>query len=122
MSPEKHRVVALVSDLMFASRIEGALVPAGYGVRVVEELEELRTSLEDQAALVLLDLHAGTTPGDVVEVCRSSGVPVLAFGRHTEPALLREARRAGCVEAVARSTLVEEMPDLVRRHARSIPA
>jgi hypothetical protein len=48
-----------------------------------------------------------------VELAKERGAPVLAFGRHTEAALLREARVAGCDRVVARSQLVEELPALL---------
>jgi hypothetical protein len=48
-------------------------------------------------------------------LCNPVSVPVLAFGRHTEPQMLRSAREAGCAEVVPRSTLVDEMPALVQR-------
>jgi DNA-binding response OmpR family regulator len=121
------RIVALTADLMFASNIEATLRREGYDVTSLEDLTSFERELGlAETALVILDLHAGIPPADVVAVCRAavptvgsgvqpSPVPVLAFGRHTEPELLRAARAAGCVEAVARSTFVEEMPDLVAR-------
>jgi hypothetical protein len=54
---------------------------------------------------------------DAVSEAKAGSVPVLAFGRHTEAALLREAREAGCDRVVPRSTLVEELPALVRELA-----
>jgi CheY-like chemotaxis protein len=110
------RIVALVPDLMFASRIAETLRPAGYAVDFVDDVAALKSALEPRPSLALLDLHAGASAEEVVNQCRQQDVPVIAFGRHTEPALLREARQAGCVEVVARSTFVEEMQDLVGRN------
>ena len=62
-----------------------------------------------------MDLHAGVTAAEVVSACAGQGTPVIAFGRHTEPALLRSAREAGCAEAVPRSTFIEQMGALVER-------
>ena len=108
------RVVSLTADLLFASRIEAVLRGAGYAVETVEELSALESALASAPAAVdVLDLHAGPRAGAVVASAKD--VPVLAFGRHTQPALLREARQAGCVDAVARSTFVEEMVALVAR-------
>jgi DNA-binding response OmpR family regulator len=121
-------IVSLTADLMFSSNIEATLARAGHLVTTAEDLTALETALEDgDAALVILDLHAGFDAVDVVALASGhalgpdaarASVPVLAFGRHTEPALLRHARESGCVEAVARSTFVEDMPALVGRHAR----
>jgi DNA-binding NtrC family response regulator len=108
-------IVALTQDLMFASNIEATMRRAGYEVATVETFEELREAVKDAAALVILDLHAGSAVADVVAVADQA--PVLAFGRHTEPATLREARQAGCAEVVPRSTFVAEMTALVMRLA-----
>ena len=120
-------IVSLTADLMFSSNIEATLARAGHLVTTAEDLTALETALEGgDAALVILDLHAGFDAADVVALASGhalgpdaarSPIPVLAFGRHTEPALLRHAREAGCVEAVARSTFVEQMASLVAKHA-----
>lgn len=108
-----QRVVAFTPDLMFSSRIEETLRP-DVEVADVEDLASLERELRmGDVGLVIFDLHAGAEAGVVVMLCNPLGVPVLAFGRHTEPQLLRSAREAGCVEVVARSTFVEEMRDLV---------
>jgi DNA-binding response OmpR family regulator len=118
-------IVSLTADLLFSSSIEETLRRAGHAVTTTEDLTALERTLQEvDAGLVILDLHAGFDAADVVALAAghalgpdASGapVPVLAFGRHTEPALLRHARESGCVEAVARSTFVEEMPALVDR-------
>jgi DNA-binding NtrC family response regulator len=108
------RIVALTTDLMFSSNIEATLSRAGYNVATVEDVQALRRQLvAGGTALVILDLHAGADAGDVTGACSGISVPVLAFGRHTEPALLRAARDAGCREVIPRSTFVEHMLRLV---------
>jgi DNA-binding response OmpR family regulator len=107
------RAIAFVTDLMFASNIEATLGRAGYEVAIVEDLAALeREMASDELCVVVLDLHAGVEAAKVV--ARAQETPVLAFGRHTEPALLRSAREAGCAEVVPRSTFVSEMLALVR--------
>ena len=107
-------IVAFTGDLMFSSNIEATLARDGHEVSVVEDLAALERELNgDSVDLVILDLHAGAEAGAVVMLCQPQGVPVLAFGRHTEPALLRSARESGCREVVPRSTFVEQMSSLV---------
>ena len=114
------RVIALVTDLMFSSNIEATLGGAGYDVEVAESLQGLERALaHGETHAVVLDLHAGVDAEDVVRAAAERPTPVLAFGRHTEPALLRSAREAGCVAAVARSTFVAEMVALVEQAVRS---
>jgi DNA-binding NarL/FixJ family response regulator len=110
------RTVAFTPDLMFSSRIEETLRAEGRVTATVEDLTSLERELRlGDVDLVLFDLQAAAEPGAVVMLCKPVGVPVLAFGRHTEPETLRSAREAGCAEVVVRSTFVEEMAQLVQR-------
>jgi DNA-binding NarL/FixJ family response regulator len=119
-------IASLTADLMFSSNIEATLGRAGHVVGTVEDLTGLEMAIEEgDVRLVILDLHAGFDATDVVSIASGHAlgpdverapVPVLAFGRHTEPALLRAAREAGCAEAVPRSTFVEQMASLVEKH------
>ena len=107
-------IVAVISDLMFQSRVVEQAKRLGYAASVAETAGELRETLEGDVALVALDLHvSGIDWRRAVSAAKERGVPLLAFGRHTEVSLLREAREAGCDRVVARSTLVEELPDLI---------
>ena len=110
------RIVAFTQDLMFSSRIAETLRRDGHETAAVEDVAALERELRmDGVRLVILDLHAGVEPGAVTMLCLPLGVPVLAFGRHTEPEMLRSARDSGCAEVVVRSTFVEEMPSLVEK-------
>jgi DNA-binding NarL/FixJ family response regulator len=119
-------IASLTADLMFSSNIEATLGRAGHVVGTVEDLTGLEMAIEEgDVRLVILDLHAGFDATDVVSIASGHAlgpdverapVPVLAFGRHTEPALLRAAREAGCAEAVPRSTFVEQMASLIEKH------
>jgi DNA-binding NarL/FixJ family response regulator len=113
-----RRVLSLTGDLLFSSNIEATLSQSGHVVQTVETLAELGAAVGEQAPdVVVLDLHAGVSAAGVVAT--ADGAPVVAFGRHTEPALLRAAREAGCVASVARSTFVEEMTALIEQAAAS---
>ena len=105
-------IVAVITDLMFQSRLQEQARALGYQVVVAETPEAIREALGD-AALVVLDLHAGVDWQRAVALAKERAVPVLAFGRHTEAQLLRSAREAGCDRVVPRSTFVEELPRLV---------
>lgn len=110
-------VVAVVSDLMFLSRLEAQARALGHEVNVVSSDKELRDALAG-AALAVVDLHIqGVDWREAVPLAKAAGARVLAFGRHTEAALLREARAAGCDRVVARSTFVEELPQLLHELA-----
>jgi hypothetical protein len=99
---------------MLASRVETGLARAGYEVSVVDDRPAFEAALAaPDLAVVVFDLHTGIDAGFVVQASAAKGAPVLAFGRHTEPGLLRAARAAGCKAVVPRSEIVESLPELV---------
>jgi hypothetical protein len=113
MTAGKRLIVAAITDLMFQSRVRDPAVALGYEVVVADSDSAVRDAI-DGAALLIVDLHAmGLDWRAAVSAAKERGVPVLAFGRHTEAALLRDARDAGVDRVVARSTLVEEFASLV---------
>jgi CheY-like chemotaxis protein len=82
----------------------------GYDVRVADTPAAVRDALAANAGLLVLDLHvSGIDWRETVAAAKERAVPILAFGRHTEAALLREARELGCDRVVPRSQLVEEL-------------
>jgi len=110
----KKTLVAVIDDLMFQSRVQEQATALGYDVRVADTPDVMRDALEHAASLVVVDLRvSGVEWREAVAMAKERGVPVLAFGQHTEASLLREAREAGCARVVARSTLVEELPSLI---------
>ena len=80
------------------------------------------------AVLFLCDLHhttlGGEAAGEVIKKLRASkrgkGAYAIAFGKHTEPDLLKAADKAGFDKVMPRSLFVKEMPEIVRRAASRI--
>ena len=109
-------VLAVITDLLFESRVREQTQALGYAFASVETTDAVRDALAAMPSLVVLDLHVtGVEWPEVVSMAKEAGVPVLAFGRHTAVDLLRAARDAGCDRVVPRSTLVEEMPQLIQQ-------
>ncbi len=114
------RIILVASDLIRESRVAEGARALGYDVAVAATLDALREALRSGAAdLLILDLQADGVPWrDALAAARQHAdgrIPVLAFGRHTKPDVLRAAREAGCNLAVPRSRLVEELPRLIER-------
>lgn len=100
-------VLAVVADLMLASRVQGALTAAGHDVTTVARLEDARL---DGVDLIVADL------GDAdPEPLAAAPAPVLGFHQHTDPDTKRRADEAGIELTVPRSRLVREMPELAAR-------
>ena len=108
------RVVALVGDLMLASRVEATLAGAGHEV-VLDSGRETEASADVSADADLIVADVGEVdPASVVKL----GKPVLGFYRHTEPQQRRRAEAAGVDLVVPRSRLARELPELVERLLR----
>jgi len=109
-------VAIVVSDLLLRSRITEAAAAAGLRTTDADSESALAVALAARPSAAIVDLHERNLAA--VEALRrfcEAGVPVLAFGRHTEPATLRAARDAGAAIVVPRSQLVEELPTLLAR-------
>jgi hypothetical protein len=97
------RVLAIVSDLMLASRVTEGLRGAGHDVVVAPALT---APLEADAIVCDLDV---VDPSTVVE----AGLPVLGFYSHVEVETRRRAEAAGVDLVVPRSRMARELPQLV---------
>ena len=101
------RVVAIVTDLMLASRVEGALSAAGHEVEVRGE-----PGAEAAAAdLIVADLEAVADPAAVAALAP----PTLGFYSHVDVATRRRAEAAGFDLVVPRSRMSRELPELAAR-------
>ncbi len=120
MATSPNAILVIVTDLMFQSRLREHVSAMGSEVVVGDTLAAVREALTERTALAVLDLHVnGVDWRQAAELANEAGVPVLAFGRHTEGRLLRAAREAGCERVVPRSTLVAELPQLIEELMRA---
>jgi hypothetical protein len=99
------RVLAIVSDLMLASRVEESLRSAGHDVAVVASMPD---SVDTE--VLVCDLDA-VEVGEIV----GAGVPTLGFYSHVDVDTKRAAEAAGIDLAVPRSRMARELPKLVDR-------
>ncbi|MFL5835626.1 MAG: hypothetical protein ACJ76K_03435 [Solirubrobacteraceae bacterium] len=102
------RVVAVVPDLLFGSKVQGMLAAAGHEVELVGSAEEARSRAAD---VVIVDLTAGEP--DVTGIV--GRVPTLAFYSHVDADVRARAEEAGYDLVVPRSRMAREGPDLVGR-------
>jgi hypothetical protein len=94
------RVLLVTTDLLFRSKLAGVVAAAGGEV----------TREEAQCDLAVLEL-AGAAAGRVGELVRRR-IPVLAFGSHVRPDVLRAAREAGAT-AVPNSQVEARLRELL---------
>jgi hypothetical protein len=97
------RIALLCPDLLFGSKVQGALRAAGHDV----------VDPEAPADVLVVDLTA-----DVEErlgAVRAANVPVLGFYSHVEQDVRRSAEEAGIDRVVPRSRMAREAAELVER-------
>lgn len=114
-------VLAVVQDLLFATRIREAAKQAGVDVRTLATAEAVADALRSgPPALALLDLSDRRCPAlECLAALRAdpagAAVPVIGFFSHVDEETRRAALAAGCHEVMPRSRFVQELPALLAR-------
>lgn len=113
-----RRVVAVVPDLFFATRIAGTAARLGVTLEqpeVAGALEAIRRAPPD---LVILDLHA---PGDPLALARAlradpttRALPVIGFYAHVDGELRTRALAAGLDQVLPRSAFTVRLAAILK--------
>jgi DNA-binding NarL/FixJ family response regulator len=115
-------VLALVPDLLFGSRVQGALAAAGQEVELIGDEQRLRERLRDPEApageVLIVDLTDERLDGaGILESLSGEGllaqVRTLAFYSHVDAAVRTRASEAGFDLVVPRSRMAREAPELL---------
>jgi hypothetical protein len=123
------RVLALTRDLLFGSRVQGALTLAGHEVELLTDEPCVRERLADSpdgssAAVDVLvvdltdaELRGEAIVGSLARAGLLGGVQTLGFYSHVEDSVRARAQAAGFDLVVARSRMAREGAELVTRLA-----
>lgn len=95
------RVALLCPDLLFGSKLEGALAAAGHQV----------VAPASPADVLVVDLTADVE--ERLAEATAAGLPTLAFYAHVEQEVRRRAEEAGIERVVPRSRMAREAAALV---------
>lgn len=109
-------VVALVSDLMFQSKITAGARAEGLAVRFARTMPELLAAIDETSPkLALVDLGAaGHDLTALVDRARANGrVQTVGFGSHVDAAALDRAVEAGLDEVMPRSQFEQQLMPLL---------
>lgn len=118
------RVLALVPDLMFGSRVQGSLAAAGHDVELLPSEPRLRERLGDgeqaHPDVLVVDLtdEALDGAGIVSSLHQDGGLggaATLGFYSHVEVQTRERALQAGLDLVVPRSRMAREAPELVAK-------
>jgi DNA-binding NarL/FixJ family response regulator len=119
-------VLALVPDLLFGSRVQGALSAAGEHVELIGDVPRLRERLsapdEPRVQVLVVDLTDAQLDGAAVHESLAEhglldGIKTLAFYSHVDAETGARARAAGFDLVVPRSRMAREGAELVARLA-----
>jgi CheY-like chemotaxis protein len=109
------RVAALIPDLLFGSKVQGALRAAGHDVALVTAAEAV-----GDVDVLVVDLTAdGVDPGELVQTLAGGEVRTLGFFAHVQPEVRERALEAGFDQVVPRSRMAREGPELVAALTRT---
>jgi DNA-binding NarL/FixJ family response regulator len=120
------RVLALVADLLFGSRVQSALEAAGHEVELIGDAARLRERLAQEravaGAVLLVDLTDAQLDGArVLEALAGEdalgGIRTLGFYSHVDVRARERAQRAGFELLVPRSRMAREPAELLARLA-----
>lgn len=100
------RILALVEELMLASRVEGTLRAAGHEVRLGSGNAELGEGFD----LIVCDLDCVDA-----EALAGRSEPVIAFYSHVDTDARDRGQAAGFDLVIPRSRMSRELPKLVER-------
>ena len=125
------RVLALVPDLLFGSRVQAALQAAGHEVELISDAARLTERLEDPgarpAAVLVVDLTSEDLDGAALvrslsDAGELEGMRTLGFFSHVDTETRERAQEAGFDMVVPRSRMAREGAELVTRLARQAPS
>jgi CheY-like chemotaxis protein len=114
------KVVLLSSDLVVASRVEGAAAQVGATVRAISSVEAAIASCgAEQVELLIIDLAMPSLDvGTLVNQLRadaSRSVRIVAFGPHVHEGRLAAAREAGCDTVMSRGQFFAQITAILAR-------
>jgi len=116
------RILVLTGDLLFGSRLQGALAAAGHEVDLAPGRERLERALADgasgPAALLIIDLTDESLQGAAVYASlteEARALPSLGFYSHVEASAREAGEAAGISRVVPRSRVAREAPALAER-------
>lgn len=118
-------VLAVMSDLLFRSKIDDAARRNGLQLRAAKSIEQLDRHLGNgEPAVVFVDLEADSPDPEAAirrirELAGESAVRIIGFAGHTNVDAIEAGRAAGATLVLARSGLTSQLPTLLERVAEA---
>ncbi len=116
-------IVALVTDLIFSTKIASTGATFGAPVRITRNLDDFRTAInEADTKLAIIDMNAsGMDPLDAIRIARESprAPHTIAYLSHVQTDLAESARANGVDEVMPRSEFSARLPAILQSVSHS---
>jgi CheY-like chemotaxis protein len=118
----KSKILAVVEDLFFVSKINETAKRAGVAVEFATSEEAVLGSAAHKPSLIIVDLNLNATkPLPLISKLKShpdlKQTSILAFVSHVQGELKQKAQKAGCDMVLARSSFSQNLAQILKRHA-----
>ena len=119
---QQSRILAVVDDLFFASKIGETAKRAGVTVEFAKTEQAVIELASHHPSLIIVDLNLSSLkPLALVAKLKShpdlQQASVLGFLSHVQGELKQKVHKAGCDIVLARSSFSQNLPQILKRHA-----
>jgi PleD family two-component response regulator len=119
----KNKIIAVMDDLFFSSKIREAAKPLGLNVEFIKTANGLIEKLESQKpSLLIFDLNSkACNSTEIIKNLKSSptlkDIPVLGYLSHVQTELKEEADQAGCDLILPRSKFSKDLKEILMKYS-----
>lgn len=119
----KKKVIAVLDDLFFSSKIREAAKTLEIDLEFVKKPDGLRDNISaEKPSLIIFDLNSRAgRPLEIIKKIKSTSelkqIPVIGFLSHVQIELKKEADRAGCDLVIPRSRFSNDMREILRKYS-----
>ena len=118
----KSKILAVVDDLFFATKINETAKRAGVAVEFATTEEAILQFASLRPSLIIVDLNLnGLKPLPLITKLKNhpdlKQTSILGFVSHVQGELKQKAQKAGCDMVLARSSFSQNLPQILKRHA-----
>ncbi len=119
---QRGTIVVLSEDLFFGMRIRTTLRGMEYGCVLTKTAEAFTarfqsTDGQDSPVLGLVDFNRPVAWGEL-QTAVASGIPIVAFGPHTDVEAFKKARASGVARVISNGSFSSTLPELIVKYAR----
>lgn len=117
-----RKILVLVDDLFWRTKIEHAVHSAQATVAFVSEPSELVATVDPATTVaVLVDLSLRKEPFEAIAAlkkkAKTKDIPVIGYYEHVRKDLKEKAEKAGCDQVLPRSTFSQNLAGFVLKYA-----